>query len=235
MNRRFIFALVFVLILATSSIGAIIYFSGRTSTPSPLPPQTDPYVADFDSCMRAGNPIQESYPRRCSTPDGRSFTEIIEPDQKSMEGDLQTLNTGSFFGLKNPSQKVITTQAELDKLWKDLQAQTSQDILLKPRVDFKNQVVLGVFAGPKGSGGHSIKIQSVTPINNNGKYRVQVEETRPGDNCTSTSVMTYPFHIVAYTFDKPSSASAPLVEWAPPSAKDFRFVTNTRVNNCFAD
>ena len=34
-------------------------------------------VTDFESCAMSGNPIMESYPRQCRTPDGRSFTEDI--------------------------------------------------------------------------------------------------------------------------------------------------------------
>lgn len=34
-------------------------------------------VTDFESCITAGNPVMESYPRQCKTADGRSFTEDI--------------------------------------------------------------------------------------------------------------------------------------------------------------
>src|SRR3990167_549270 len=32
-------------------------------------------VVDFHTCLEAGNPVMESYPRQCKTPDGRNFTE----------------------------------------------------------------------------------------------------------------------------------------------------------------
>jgi hypothetical protein len=32
-------------------------------------------VATFEECVAAGNPIMESYPRRCMTPDGQMFDE----------------------------------------------------------------------------------------------------------------------------------------------------------------
>ena len=32
-------------------------------------------INSFDDCVKAGNPVMESYPRQCATPDGRSFTE----------------------------------------------------------------------------------------------------------------------------------------------------------------
>lgn len=39
--------------------------------PSPAP------IASFDDCVTAGYPVMESYPARCSTPDGTHFTENI--------------------------------------------------------------------------------------------------------------------------------------------------------------
>jgi len=32
-------------------------------------------INDFEDCVLAGYPVMESFPRRCSTPDGRTFTE----------------------------------------------------------------------------------------------------------------------------------------------------------------
>lgn len=34
-------------------------------------------VENFEECVAAGYPVMESYPRRCSTPDGTTFTEDI--------------------------------------------------------------------------------------------------------------------------------------------------------------
>lgn len=34
-------------------------------------------IVDFETCLQAGYPIQESYPRQCTTRDGKTFTEII--------------------------------------------------------------------------------------------------------------------------------------------------------------
>jgi hypothetical protein len=37
-------------------------------------------VADFAACAAAGNPVMESHPRQCRTPDGRHFTEDLPGD-----------------------------------------------------------------------------------------------------------------------------------------------------------
>jgi len=35
-------------------------------------------ITDFASCVAAGNPVMESYPRQCNTKDGRHFVEDIQ-------------------------------------------------------------------------------------------------------------------------------------------------------------
>jgi hypothetical protein len=39
-------------------------------------------ISDFASCAKAGNPIFQSYPRICKTPDGRTFTEELTDAEK---------------------------------------------------------------------------------------------------------------------------------------------------------
>lgn len=36
-------------------------------------------IVDFESCILAGYPIMESYPRRCAVPNGPTFTEELPP------------------------------------------------------------------------------------------------------------------------------------------------------------
>lgn len=47
-------------------------------------------VNSFEECQKAGFPILESYPRKCQTPDGRTFTEskvkICNSDEECKEG-----------------------------------------------------------------------------------------------------------------------------------------------------
>ena len=35
-------------------------------------------VSSFEECVAWGYPVMESYPRRCNTPDGNSFTEVLD-------------------------------------------------------------------------------------------------------------------------------------------------------------
>jgi hypothetical protein len=67
MNAKYIFIFVFV-------VGVLAAFAGLSYVSLE---QQEPAVSDFESCVRAGNPVLESYPRQCRTPDGRTFVEEI--------------------------------------------------------------------------------------------------------------------------------------------------------------
>ena len=38
------------------------------------------FIDSFDSCVKAGNPILETYPAQCKTPDGKNFIEEISEE-----------------------------------------------------------------------------------------------------------------------------------------------------------
>ncbi len=62
------------------SIGALIvavfyFFILKRSTNEPINNDND--IADFEDCINAGYAIMESYPARCKTADGKTFTENI--------------------------------------------------------------------------------------------------------------------------------------------------------------
>lgn len=63
--------------------GTITYFSGDLrgylpeDIPNPVPPAAPQQITNFEECAAAGNPVMESYPRQCNTPDGKHFVEDI--------------------------------------------------------------------------------------------------------------------------------------------------------------
>lgn len=61
----FIFLLIGILV-----IGIVVNLFLNSNTPEP--------VANFEECVRAGNPVMESYPRQCRTEDGLLFVEEID-------------------------------------------------------------------------------------------------------------------------------------------------------------
>ena len=72
--------IIFAVMLVSLSVGVGIGFqlsndyaySGKNSLP--------PVVTDFESCIAAGNPAMESYPRKCRTADGLHFVEDVGDD-----------------------------------------------------------------------------------------------------------------------------------------------------------
>ena len=71
MNTRIITISVLVLTTVTVLIIAIIY-TGLLST------KDTNEIIDYKTCENAGGRVQESYPARCVTDDGRSFIQSIE-------------------------------------------------------------------------------------------------------------------------------------------------------------
>jgi len=54
--------------LAAAAALLAVFCARRPATPA---------VTNFNECVAAGYPVLESYPRRCRTPDGRTFVEDI--------------------------------------------------------------------------------------------------------------------------------------------------------------
>ncbi len=46
--------------------------------------QEEGRVTSFDECVKAGFPVQESYPSRCLTPDGRTFIQTIPENRNTI-------------------------------------------------------------------------------------------------------------------------------------------------------
>lgn len=47
----------------------------------PLVPPLAEEINSFEDCAAAGYPIMESYPERCATPEGKSFTRDISAEE----------------------------------------------------------------------------------------------------------------------------------------------------------
>ncbi len=47
-------------------------------------PAPQALITSFADCASAGYPVAESYPRQCSTPDGRTFSEDVSPKDQQM-------------------------------------------------------------------------------------------------------------------------------------------------------
>ena len=74
-NIRIVLLVIFVLLLVLGFLYVWVYGKSNEGNGS------GKIVTSFEECMNAGNPVMESYPRRCRTSDGREFTERVNtPD-----------------------------------------------------------------------------------------------------------------------------------------------------------
>lgn len=58
-------------------------------------------VNDFTSCVQAGNPVMESYPRQCAHK-GKNYTEVIEEEPTACTMDAKACPDGSYVGRVAP-------------------------------------------------------------------------------------------------------------------------------------
>lgn len=110
---------------------------------------------------------------------------------------FESLANGSS-RVKTAGNRTIATQEAFDTLWEEHAGPDKQP----PTVDFDKQTVLAIFAGPKKSGGYSIKI---TTIKLAGKeLQVRYHLTEPEKGKFTSQVLTYPSHIVTIDRQKAS-------------------------------
>ncbi len=69
-----------------------------------------PLITDFDSCQKAGYPIQESYPGKCSA-EGKIFTEVVVESSASASAEIVkegwTIYKGTSGLIGNPAAAFI--------------------------------------------------------------------------------------------------------------------------------
>ncbi len=61
-------------------IGVMIFLSGCVEQSG-----EEIKITNFEECIAAGNPVMESYPRQCMTPEGETFTEEINMEPSGEE------------------------------------------------------------------------------------------------------------------------------------------------------
>ncbi len=72
-----------VIIAIIALVGCVIYTNeNKKSSTDPLAVQN---ISTYQECIDAGNPILESYPTQCKTPDGKSFTQEIGTEAVSSD------------------------------------------------------------------------------------------------------------------------------------------------------
>lgn len=127
---------------------------------------------------------------------GLSAEEKKQKDQK--EEQTQTMPTisyevlleGTYSGIREPLQKIISTNEEWEELWKK-----HVSIIVPqppvPEVDFQNYVVAAIFQGEKNKSGYQVRLKEVVPQGKDIIVRYKLVE--PPENSFSLMVLTQPF------------------------------------------
>lgn len=141
----------------------------------------------------------------------------IEP-QSGMSIEFQTIfkgeNSGGEFVTK--ADIVIDDQTKWQQVWGTL-SKNQDPQTVPPAVDFDKESVIVSFQGQKGSGGYEIEIKDVKRSDDT--VSISILETEPGKSCSTTSVITEPFHIIKLPISNLSEFKV-----------DFK--RNTKINEC---
>ena len=109
------------------------------------------------------------------------------------EVPFEVVDPGGGYDYEARANFTIRDAVTWESLWLDLYS-GHYPIPEVPTVNFTSEMLIAVFQGERGSGGYSTNITRI--IMTNAYYLVYVDEIHPGESCGTTTVMTYPYHIV---------------------------------------
>lgn len=69
-------------------------------------------INSFEECAQAGYPILESYPEQCRTPDGKSFTKLIDDQQNLQREAIEEIGLSFQYPTNLIYRKEIADNAE---------------------------------------------------------------------------------------------------------------------------
>jgi hypothetical protein len=120
-----------------------------------------------------------------------------ETTQKSGGVGYTILVSGAQSGITEPMDTIITNETELDSLWKD--HYSYMNITPEPpSIDFKQDVVVGVFLGDQPTTGFWIRLDSVY-IKQDQEIVAMTMNSGPDTSAVVLEMVTQPFVIAAIT------------------------------------
>jgi hypothetical protein len=123
----------------------------------------------------------------------KSKDEKEEQTQTMPTITYEVLLEGTFSGIREPIQKVITTNEEWEDLWKKhVSVIVPQPPV--PEIDFENTVVAAIFAGEKNKSGYQVRLKEVVPEGKDVILHYKLVE--PPENSFTLTVITQPFILV---------------------------------------
>ncbi|MEM4605608.1 MAG: protease complex subunit PrcB family protein [Candidatus Pacearchaeota archaeon] len=134
-------------------------------------------INSFEECVRVGNIIEDSIPKKCYSRDGKVFVEDL--------GKEISFEKIQLF-LVNP----IVLERSGDIL-NDIYS--FREFFGNQTFDFDKSSLVVVFAGEKPTGGYSIEIKKI--IEKKDRLVIYAEEKKPGAGCFLTQAISYPFDV----------------------------------------
>gem|GEM_PF-4076937 len=134
-------------------------------------------ISSFEDCLNEGNIIENSFPRKCFTKEGKVFTEEIREEVKFER---------VFFHLKNPIVKDRSANILNDKY--------SFNEVFEGNFSFDNNSMVVVFDEEKPTAGYSLEIKRIEKKKD--RFIVYVEKEIPGRGCFLAQVISHPFDMV---------------------------------------
>ncbi|MBZ0204094.1 MAG: protease complex subunit PrcB family protein [Ignavibacteria bacterium] len=106
---------------------------------------------------------------------------------------FESIMSRGYSSIDINKEVIINSYNDYMDLMKEVYAFQDQ-IPVAPEVDFKKNTIIGVFLGPRTTGGYSVNVESITESSD--ILNVNIVETAPGKNCVTTEAITKPFELV---------------------------------------
>lgn len=122
-----------------------------------------------------------------------AFADEIDDPQRLDPEAARVLVSGGWSAISRDRVVVAENRDELVAL---LRMHQPDGIAVLPPVDFRREVVIGVFAGSRATGGYGLGLGPVESAES-GWLTISIVESTPGDECAVTLAETRPFLLLA--------------------------------------
>jgi len=124
----------------------------------------------------------------------KSQEKVVKTDpSKQEEISFKVIKTGTNSGYNELTNIQVYAQRGLEIVWDTLTMNFIGEKSL-PIVDWKTKQLFLATMGEKRTGGYTIKITSVFETKKN--IIINLEESKPGKTCMTTSALTYPYQLI---------------------------------------
>ena len=107
--------------------------------------------------------------------------------------EFSTIAKEFYSGLNKKENLVISNQKDWEKIWGKIYSIRFPQPKC-PKVDFKKEIIIGLFAGEFYSGGYNIEATEVKKTMHS--LEIKVKFVSPGPSCRVTSALSQPLHLI---------------------------------------